>query len=150
MLLNSTIINLSGNSSSIACSPNTTINTSINNDNQSDVQNNQFEKLESNKVEITKLETINEINTNEEPISIQSVPIVSTLQKTSRDDSCEIVEVKSVLDNVDGQRKYQREFTRPYRPKITVDENDEDNVDQELKATINLNKDNKNDKGKLL
>lgn len=116
-------------------------------------------KPESNKVEITKLETINEISNptiNEESNPIQSLPPVSSLQRTSKSDSCDIVEVKTVLDSVDGQRSKIREFAKAYRPKITVDEND-DNIDQELNATINLNLNsnsdeiqNNNSKGKFI
>lgn len=133
LLMNSTIINLSGN----------------NDRKPSDPQYATVKASEpTSRLEITKLETINEINPtiNEESNLVQA-PVVTSLQKTSHTDSCEIVEVKSVLDSVDGQRKHLREFTRPYRPNITVIENDEDEerVDQELKATISLSAEN--DKG---
>lgn len=107
-------------------------------------------RYDPNKVEITKLETINEgtsIDKNEELNQIQSSSISSIQKTSSNNDNCEIVEIKSVIDYVDGQsQRKHREFTRPYRPIITVDEN---NVDQELNATINLNaNDILNDKGR--
>lgn len=141
--MNSTIINLGSNTSN---------STSAADKTESKLTSSKFE---SNKVEFTKFETINEISpsVNEELNQIQSssIPPHVSLQKTSsHTDNCEIVEVKSVLDYVDGQRTKHREFTRPYRPIITVDENDD--VDQEINATIKLNVDNNflnNDKGKF-
>lgn len=135
--INSTIINLGGN-------------TSIDRPDSKQVT---FSKFEPNKVEIKKLETINETSVNEElnPIQSSCLPPISSLQRTSNSNNCEIVEVKSVLDHhVDSQqRSKHREFTRQYRPIITVDENDE--VDQELNATVNLNTDeDTNDKDKLM
>lgn len=134
--MNSTIINLSGNSDK----------------KQPDGQHTTVKQSEpASRLEITKLETINEIQptiTEESSQMQSSKPTVTSLQKTSHSDSCEIVEVKSVLDSVDGPRKHLREFTRPYRPNITVIENDdedEERVDQELKAFISLSTDD--DKG---
>ena len=129
--MNSTIINLSGNSDK----------------KPAEGQYATVKQSEAaSRLEITKLETINEIQPtiNEESNQLQSS---ASLQRTSHSDGCEIVEVKSVLDSVDGPRKHMREFTRPYRPNITVIENDEDEerVDQELKATISLSTDD--DKG---
>lgn len=128
LLMNSTIINLSGNS-----------------DKKPEYATVKASEPAS-RLEITKLETINEINPT---INEESNQVPASLQKTSHSDSCEIVEVKSVLDSVDAPRKHLREFTRPYRPNITVIENDEDEerVDQELKATISLSAED--DKGTL-
>ncbi|KAK4336904.1 hypothetical protein RND71_043469 [Anisodus tanguticus] len=77
----------------------------------------------------TDLDTIIETtNVDQKENNLNSLPHYSSLQKISKGDSCEIVEVNSLLDNVDGKNykpEITREFLRPYRSKITVDETDE-------------------------